>query len=331
MCNLIHKQNGNILVLSVISTLSIMAFASVAVDVGCILTAKNHLQVGVDASALAAASGLVVNQAEAIQRGIVISNSNKILQHPLALQSNEIFFIDQKTVKVTARRSVDLFFARVFGLNSAEVSATATAELGNRDIMLIFDRSGSMDDDTSDPDVPQPITDTQNASNYFVDLIAGNPYVFDRVGLVSYSTYAQLTLPLGRNFSLIKNTIQAYEANGYTNIGQAVQYSNNHLIQNSQSRTLRTEILLSDGMANRPGLGMPTNPTAIQFALSNAQIAANNAIKIYTISLGNDTDWNLMEQIAAITGGKHYHAPTPADLDAIFNEIASRIPSILIG
>jgi hypothetical protein len=315
MRTFIHKQNGNILVLSVISTLSIMAFASVAIDLGCILTAKNQLQVGV----------------EAVQRGIVISNSNKILQQPLALQSNEIFFIDQKTVKVTAQRSIDLFFAKVFGLNTAEVSATATAELGNRDIMLIFDRSGSMDDDTVDPDIPQPITDTQNASNYFVDLIAGNPFVFDRVGLVSYSTYAQLTLPLGRNFSLIKNTIQSYHANGYTNIGQAIQYSNNHLIQNPQSQTLRTEILLSDGMANRPGLGMPTNPTAIQFALSNAQIAANNAIKIYTISLGNDTDWNLMEQIAAITGGKHYHAPTPADLDAIFNEIAGRIPSILIG
>ncbi len=331
MRNFIQKQNGNILVLSVISTLSIMAFASVAIDLGCILTAKNHLQVGVDASALAAASGLVVNQAEAVQRGIVISNSNKILQQPLDLQSNEILFIDQKTVKITAQRSVDLFFARVFGLNAVEVSATATAELGNRDIMLIFDRSGSMDDDTVDPDVPQPITDTQNASNYFVDLIAGNPFVFDRVGLVSYSTYAQLTLPLGRNFSLIKNTIQSYEANGYTNIGQAIQYSNNHLIQNSQSRTMKTEILLSDGMANRPGFGMPTNPTAIQFALSNAQIAVNNGIKIYTISLGNSTDWNLMEQIANMTGGKHYHAPTPADLDAIFNEIASRIPSILIG
>ena len=331
MRNFIHKQNGNILVLSVISTLSIMAFASVAIDLGCILTAKNHLQVGVDASALAAASGLVVNQAEAVQRGIVISNSNKILQQPLDLQSNEIFFIDQKTVKITARRSVDLFFARVFGLNAAEVSATATAELGNRDIMLIFDRSGSMDDDTVDPDVPQPITDTQNASNYFVDLIAGNPFVFDRVGLVSYSTYAQLSLPLGRDFSLIENTIQSYEANGYTNIGQAIQYSNNHLIQNSQARTMKTEILLSDGMANRPGFGMSTNPTAIQFALSNAQIAVNNAIKIYTISLGNSADWNLMEQIANMTGGKHYHAPTPADLDAIFNEIASRIPSILIG
>ena len=38
----IHKQNGNILVMSVISTFSIMAFASMAIDLGCILTAKNQ-------------------------------------------------------------------------------------------------------------------------------------------------------------------------------------------------------------------------------------------------------------------------------------------------
>ncbi|HEX9934587.1 MAG TPA: hypothetical protein VGB38_05260, partial [bacterium] len=72
-------------------------------------------------------------------------------------------------------------------------------------------------------------------------------------------------------------------------------------------------------------------PTAIQFALNQAQIAANNQIRIYTISLGNQTDFNVMNQIAAMTNGKHYHAPTPADLNAIFTEIVSRIPTNLIG
>lgn len=331
MKKFMKSQKGNILVLSVLSTMVLMAFASMAVDVGCILTAKNQLQVGVDASALAAATGLVVNQSEATLRGIHVSNSNLILEQPLELQSNEIVFLDQKTVQISARRPVNLFFARVFGLNATEVTAAATAELGNRDIMLIFDRSGSMDDDTQDPDIPQPITDTKIASNYFIDLTQNNPFVYDRIGLVSYSTYVQLTLPLGRDFNQMKNTIQSYNADGFTNIGGAIECANNHLIQNSQSKTFKTQILLSDGMANRPGSGLPTNPTAIQYALTHAQIAANNSIKIYTISLGNNTDWDLMEQIAAMTNGKHYHAPTPADLDAIFNEIAGRIPTILIG
>lgn len=323
-------ERGIIIVFAAIAMFSLLGFASIAIDVGCILTAKNQLQSAVDASALAAVSGLPFSQSEAIQRGIRISNTNKIFQQPLALKSSEIVFIDQKTVRVSAQRPVNLFFAKILGLNYAQVSATATAKLGNQDIMLIFDRSGTMDDDTKDPKVPQPITDTKNAANFFVDLTANNAFVTNRIGLVSYSTNALLNLQLGRDFSLIKNRIQSFSANGYTNIGEAIQFSNNQLMQNSQSRTFRTQILLSDGMANRPGSGMPTNPTAIQFAVNNAQIAANNSIKIYTISLGNMTDWNLMNQIASMTNGKHYHAPTPAQLNAIFYEIADHIPCILI-
>jgi Mg-chelatase subunit ChlD len=196
--------------------------------------------------------------------------------------------------------------------------------------MIILDRSGTMDDDTVDPKVPQPITETKNAAKTFVDLIAGNALVSDRVGLVSYSTNAQLNQVLCRDFSLIKTRIQSFAVDGYTNIRPAIQFANNQLLQNKQARTFKPEILLSDGMANRPGSGMPTNPTAIAFATSNAQTAASNSIKIYTISLGNQTDWNLMNQIAAMTNGKHYHAPTASDLNAIFNEIANHIPTILV-
>jgi hypothetical protein len=326
----VEDQKGSILVFASIALFSILGFATIAIDVGCILTAKNELQSAVDASALAAASGLTFNQEVAVQRGIELSNRNRVSKQPLSLQSGEISVLDPTTVRVSAQRPVTLFFARILGLNSARISAAATAKLGNRDIMFIFDRSGTMDDDTVDPKVPQPITDTKNAVNYFVDLIANNAIVSDRVGLVSYSTNAQLNLGLGRDFNLVKTRVQSFTADGYTNIGQAIQYSNNQLIQNAQSRTFKTQILLSDGMANRPGSGMPTNPTAIQFAITNAQTAADHSIKIYTISLGNQTDWNVMNTIAGMTNGKHYHAPTASDLNGIFNEIANHIPTILV-
>jgi Flp pilus assembly protein TadG len=324
-------ERGSILVFASIALFSILGFATIAIDVGCILAAKNELQSAVDASALAAASGLTFSQSTAVQRAVELSNRNKVLQRPLALQSNEVVLVDQTTARVSAQRPVSLFFARVLGLRTVQISATATAKLGNRDIMFIFDRSGTMDDDTVNPKVPQPITDTQNAANAFVDYIANNALVSDRVGLVSYSTTAAMNLQLGRDFNQVKARILSLKADGYTNIGQAIQLSNNHLIQSAQSRTYRTQILLSDGMANRPGTAMPTNPTAIQFALSNAQVAADNRIKIYTISLGSQTDWNLMNTIASMTHGKHYHAPTAADLNAIFNEIANRIPTVLIN
>jgi Flp pilus assembly protein TadG len=324
-------ERGSILVLAAIALFAIFGFATIAIDVGCIFTAKNELQSAVDASALAAASGLTFSQSTAVQRAMEISNRNLVLRQPLALQSSEIALLDNTTARVSAQRSVSLFFAKVLGLQTTRISATATARLGNRDIMIILDRSGTMDDDTVDPNVPQPITTTQNAANAFVDYVAGNSLVSDRIGLVSYSTTATLNNPLGRNFAQVKTRISSLKADGYTNIGQSIQYANSALIQGAQARTYRTEILLSDGMANRPGTGMPTNSTAIQFALSNARSAANSHIKIYTISLGDQTDLNLMNSIANLTGGKHYHAPTAADLNAIFDEIAERIPTALIN
>ncbi|HEX9935143.1 MAG TPA: VWA domain-containing protein, partial [bacterium] len=244
MRRFLYSERGNFVVLAAIALFSIMGFASFSIDVGCLMTAKNQLQSAVDASALAAVSGLAISQSEAVQRGIQYSNGNTVLHQPLALQGSEIAVLDQKTVRVSAQRPVNLFFSRILGLQSVQLAATATAELGNRDIMFIFDRSGTMDDDTKDPKIPQPITDTKTAANVFVSLIENNAYMNDRIGLVSYSTSARLNLQLGRDFALIRTTMQTFRADGYTNIGEAIQFSNDQIIQNRQSRTFGTEILL---------------------------------------------------------------------------------------
>jgi len=327
----IHDEKGGILVFAGALIGVIILFAATAIDVSYILTAQNELQSAVDASALAAASGLAESQTEAYQRAFSVSNNNRVMQQPLSLQGNEINFLDHKTVQVTAQRTINLFFARLVQINTKQITASATAECGNRDIMLIFDRSGSMDDDTVDPEVPQPLTDTKYAATHFLGCVANNPFVLDRIGLVSYSTDAQLHMALGRNFRQMKRTIESYTAGGYTNIGEAIRISSEHLNQESAMRTKKTIILLSDGMANKPGYGLPTNDTAIQYALTQTSAAANSSIRIYTISLGNATDINLMNQIAGMTQGEHYHAPTPVELYDIFQEIADRIPAILIS
>jgi hypothetical protein len=56
-----------------------------------------------------------------------------------------------------------------------------------------------------------------------------------------------------------------------------------------------------------------------------AQEARDNAIVIYTISLGWSADRELMEYVAELTGGLHYWAPTPDSLDAIFDDLYERI------
>jgi Ca-activated chloride channel homolog len=330
MLKFLHDEKGNVIILIAALMPVFILLAASSVDVSYMLEARNEMQAAVDASALAAASGLGTSFSTARGRGIAISNSNTIMEQPLALQSSEVTFLNYKTVRISAQRTIPLYFARIAGMNTVTVSATATAQCGNRDIMLVFDRSGSMDDDTSDPAYPQPITGAKGASYYFIDQIEANTLVVDRIGLVSYSDNATLARVLDRQFSAMKATIAGYVANGFTNIGDGILQAMNHLNSSSPARTQKTIILFSDGMANRPGAGNTSDPRAVAYAISQANAAKSSNIKIYTISLGSTTDPNLMRQIASITNGKYYYAPGAADLYDIFEDISRRIPVALI-
>ena len=70
MKTLFQDEKGNILVLTAAALMGLVMFASLSVDVGCILTARNQLQAAVDAAALAGASGLLVDQNTALSRAI---------------------------------------------------------------------------------------------------------------------------------------------------------------------------------------------------------------------------------------------------------------------
>ena len=60
--------------------------------------------------------------------------------------------------------------------------------------------------------------------------------------------------------------------------------------------------MMSDGHANKP----PGNGPG--YAREMAAYAASLDVKVYTISLGNSADTDLMEEIATATGGEHFDA-----------------------
>lgn len=185
------------------------------------------------------------------------------------------------------------------------------------DVMLVFDRSGSMDDDGIDPgpgpcqNQPQPICDAKQAAKSFLDNF--NPDI-DKAGLVSFSTTATLDEGLTSNINQVKNEIDSLTAGGRTAIGDGIQTANNELINNGRSDVPWTQVLLTDGK-NNEGIDPLT-------AASNA--AANNIV-IYTIGLGSNIDSDILQQIANMTGGKNYTAPTSDDLFQIYNEISAEI------
>jgi len=129
MFELIKKEEGNVLVLSAFALVVLLGFAALAIDVGVILTARSQLQNAVDAAALAGVSGLLTSQTLATDRAINIAGSNDCLNQPVAINAVDVTFPTSGRVQVQGRRQLNLFFARVLGINTTNITATAVAEL----------------------------------------------------------------------------------------------------------------------------------------------------------------------------------------------------------
>jgi len=189
----------------------------------------------------------------------------------------------------------------------------------NLDIVLVMDRSGSMDDP------PRTTYDkiyyAKQAARNFVDRLNSSIH---RVGLVSFSTTSTFDLNLTSNYISVKNKINATIADGFTNMEGGIHKA--YLQFQNHSRTW-VMILLSDGMANwwdnKTGNDLDYI-TGARKAFEQALIAQSMKIKIYTIGLGAKNDINETNLKQIQTEG-YYYAPSGSDLDAIYQAIAEDI------
>jgi len=185
------------------------------------------------------------------------------------------------------------------------------------DVMIVFDRSGSMG-----YDIPTRISQAKTAANTFLDKLRTG----DQSGLVSYSTTATLNKTLSNSHSATKTAINSLIASGATNIGDAINLATGENISvRANPQAIKIQILLTDGKANKPyGPGNGEWPADVAYAKAKADEAAINGIKIFTIGLGSDVNASMLQYIASTTGGQYYFAPTGVDLQNIFNQIAYR-------
>ncbi len=148
--------------------------AALAVDTGMMFSARQELQSAADAAALAAAAKLGSSgdaRALATLEAESIANANRVMGSDADLLEADVVFghavlVAEKydfypnsqpydAVRVKVRRDqtvqdgpVSLLFAKSFGKGTANVSASAVAMIVPRDISLVIDLSGSMNDDS---------------------------------------------------------------------------------------------------------------------------------------------------------------------------------------
>ncbi len=175
-----QRRKGAILVLAAILMVVMLAMLALSIDTGYMYTMQTQLDRSVDAAALAGAAGLVEGTSQANQSVIEYLVRNPVGKPASILTNNELVqltaeFLNEhsndyeiawgewnadtgqfvETGALPSAISVSMtypnlpfFFGRALGQNDFTVSAHAIAMYQPRDIMVVLDFSGSMNDDS---------------------------------------------------------------------------------------------------------------------------------------------------------------------------------------
>ena len=198
------------------------------------------------------------------------------------------------------------------------------------DIFIVLDESPSM--------LAQdmgPVHRFDTAKGVIREFITGREN--DPVGLVSFSEEAVMRIPPTLDYDTLLRTLEGLGVSGLsdgTAIGMGVSLAASHLRQSDAPG--KVMILLTDGENNAGEIEPETA----------AELARELRIRIYTIGIGKEGeaymefqdpetgriikgryrgrfDEVLLRQIAALSGGRYYHAQSPGTLSAVFREIDS--------
>jgi Flp pilus assembly protein TadG len=171
-CRMHRDRSGAVAVLMGVLIFALLAFSAIVVDLGYLFYAQRTLQASADAAALAGAQNLNLGTGgTAISTAIAYSgvsgamNANANLTVTMASGYPRLKCFTSTGVScsgpdsangivVVEQATVPLYFARVLGINSWQISATSTA--GGRggstqalNVMIILDTTASMNDSDS--------------------------------------------------------------------------------------------------------------------------------------------------------------------------------------
>src|SRR5262245_53078687 len=146
-----RDERGMSLIFVTFGLTAFVAASTIAIDLGMLLNARAQAQNSADAGALAGATALAFNDfndrsasGPAVQGAINAALANKVAGYPVTVGSGDVTFptapsgaTDRVQVNVfrTGTNAVATMIASMFGVNTVDISAQATAEaiLANAD------------------------------------------------------------------------------------------------------------------------------------------------------------------------------------------------------
>lgn len=170
------------------------------------------------------------------------------------------------------------------------------------------------------PAPPSPWESLVEAVDAFLNVLASTPQN-EYVSLSTYASDATLDMNLTDDYDAIRSTLATLRANGATAIGEGMKQGWNSLANKTYARPFaaKTMVVMTDGNHNSG-----ESPESVAQAMLN-----DMDVTIHTVTFGSGADQVRMEELAATGGGIHYHAETGDELESVFEEIASNLPTIL--
>ena len=159
----------------------------------------------------------------------------------------------------------------------------------------------------------------KKAVDVFLDVLDGTDQE-EQVSLVSYASTARIDIWLEKDFDVIRDKMDWLRPDGATAIGDGME-GGIRTILSSTARPFaaKTLLVMTDGIHNRG-----KHPVTVA-----REAVRDYDVTIHTVTFGGGADKALMREVAEIGGGEHYHADTGAQLQAIFDEIANNLPTIM--
>lgn len=344
-----------------------LIMAAMALDFSNVQLAETQLRKAADAASHAAVEALVRTDdpQQARQAARDVAAANELLGASIQLADSDLVFgrtsyqngswqftpnvpnPNAARVVLDPPAGVLSILGGVFGIDRYRPSQSSTASNLTRDICFVLDRSGSMawdltDVDWSYPDnlqycdPPHPSLSrwaaVVNATQLFLQEIGKTPQI-EIVGLATYASdvsicnmtvnAADIESPLTQDYAAVNGALTAIGMNpipGGTNISAGIDRGVEVLTDPARARPFAEQmiVLLTDGVENA---GRPSSQAAAD--------AAHEGIVIHTITFSDGANQATMQQVAQLTGGKHFHAPDDTALAAIFLQIARGLPVVL--
>ncbi len=185
----------------------------------------------------------------------------------------------------------------------------------------------------------QPMQAVKDSVGEMMQVIADQE-TGDLVSLEVYATTGRHEIDLTSDYSSVADRMTELQAGHYdvwTNMGGGIEKGVEELTgARSRSAARKVMIVLTDGKANvnsSGGTGDYTNGPI--YAVDAARVAAIEGIQIFAVSVGVDADTSVMDEIATVGGGLHFHAEGSIDeyseqLAEIFAILGGKRPIALI-